>query len=154
MRFSVGALIVAITHGCGGDKVATSEKGSADLTAKPEGPAKVAAPVTPGLADAGPAKPPSAAFAAESRDPAWAAETEGEIKNRWSKIRGGKLGELECRHSLCRLVVTGSEGDVGQAIADLGGHRGMHGYAKIILGAPKQKPDGTVELLIHAEFER
>ena|SRR5687768_7607508 len=150
MRFSVGALIVAITHGCGGEKVAPPQKGSADLT----GPAKVAVPPTPALADAGPTKTPSATFAAESRDPAWAAETEAEIKNRWGKIRGGKLAELECRHSHCRLVVTGSEGDVGQAINDLGSHRGMHGFATVVLGAPTREPDGTVELQIHAVFDR
>jgi hypothetical protein len=154
MRFSVGVAIVAITHGCGGEKRAPPEQGSADPTTAPATPANVAVPVTPALADAGAPRTPSAAFLAESRDPAWAAETEAEIKKRWSKIRGGTLGELECRHSRCRLVVTGSEGDVGQAIADLGGHRGMHGYATVVLGAPTRRPDGTVELLIHAEFDR
>jgi hypothetical protein len=153
MRFSVGVLIVAITHGCGGEKPAsTATTGSGDL------PANVSVPPVPALTDGSAAEARStsdSAFLAEPRDDAWAPGVEAELAKRFRSIRGGKLGDLECRKSQCRLVIAGSQGDVGQTIADLEGHRGLHGYAKtVVLGRPTKKPDGSVELPIYTVFER
>jgi hypothetical protein len=129
----------------------------------------IEAPVAPSLpADAAIAEiaPPAAAptdaaiaplvaFDAQPRDPAWAAKTEREIEQRFTKVRGGTLEATECRQSACRLTITGSEGDVGQTIADLESPRGMHGYARsITLTAPEKRPDGTLVLRAIANFER
>lgn len=153
MRFSVGAVIVAITHGCGGEKVAPPQRGSEDPVPK------VSAPIAPALHDAlgGPQLPKQTseeAFTGETRDPDWAPKTETEIKRRFGSIRGAKLEGTECRQSQCRLTIAGSEGDVGQSIADLGGPRGLHGYATVVLSKPTKKPDGSVELRIYTVFDR
>lgn len=104
--------------------------------------------------DAGPAAP-LVEFEAQSRDPAWAQTTEREIKTRFAKVRGGKLDAMECRQSACRLTISGSEGDVGQTIADLESPRGLHGFAKtIILSAPEKRPDGSIVLRATAVFDR
>lgn len=94
-------------------------------------------------------------FEAEIRDAEWAPGVETGIKERFAQVRGAKLEQTECRKTKCRLTITGSEGDLAQAIADLEGPRGLHGYAKnVLLTAPAQKPDGTVELRAIAIFDR
>lgn len=94
-------------------------------------------------------------FEAEIRDTAWAPGIETGIKERFAQIRGAKLEQTECRKTKCRLTITGSQGDLAQTIADLEGPRGLHGYAKnVLLTAPAQKPDGTVELRAIAIFDR
>ena len=94
-------------------------------------------------------------FEAEVRDAEWAPGIETGIKERFAQVRGAKLEQTECRKTKCRLTLIGSEGDLAQAIADLEGPRGLHGYAKnVLLTAPAQKPDGTVELRAIAIFDR
>lgn len=158
-RFLVGLPIVAITHGCKGDPPAPA---AAPGSAAP-GSAAIAAPPRPALVDAHvappalPAAPPAAAaaFAAEPRDPSWAAPTEAELRRRFRDIRGAKLEDMECRARRCQLVITGSEGDVGQTIADLESHRGLHGFAaNVLLTAPEKNPDGTLRLRAYAVFDR
>lgn len=120
----------------------------------PEADAAVAVPALPAL-DAPAIGDAVADFDRQTRDPAWAPKTEKAIRERFAKVRGGKLQATECRESACRLEIAGSEGDIGQAIADLESPRGMHGFAKtIILSAPERKPDGTVVLRATATFER
>lgn len=148
--------ISAITLGCGEKSTPTAGSGSSEAQAL----TKVAAPAPPTLADARPALPEphvtaDAAFAAQTRDPEWAPTTETEIKRRFKKVRGGRLEDAECRQSQCRLVITGSEGDVGKTIADLESDRGLHGFATtILLTAPETQPDGTLVLRAFATFER
>ncbi len=129
------------------------------------GPA-IAAPQPPSLgADAGvaagpqpalpPAQTPEAAFTSQTRDAEWAPATETEIKRRFKQVRGAKLEQTECREDRCRLVVAGSEADVGQTIADLESDRGLHGFAtNVLLTAPERKPDGSIVLRAFAIFER
>lgn len=94
-------------------------------------------------------------FDAEQRDGGWASEVESGIKQRFEKVRGGKLEAAECRQTQCKLTIIGSEGELAQTIADLEGARGLHGYAKnILLTAPAKKPDGSIELRAFAIFER
>ena len=94
-------------------------------------------------------------FSGETRDPEWAADTESGIKQRFEKVRGAKLEATECRQTQCKLTIVGGEGDLAQAIADLEGPRGLHGYAKnIVLSAPAKKSDGTLEMRAFALFDR
>lgn len=96
-----------------------------------------------------------ASFATQERDTEWAPATEDEIRKRYRAVRGAKLEATECRQSQCRLVVAGTETDVGRAIADLESLHGLRGYAtSLLLGTPTHKPDGTVELQAFAVFER
>jgi hypothetical protein len=110
----------------------------------------------PALPDQKPSKAANDSFEDEQRDNDWAPPVETELKERFQKMRGGaKLDNAECRQSRCRLTIVGSEGDMAQTIADLEGPRGLHGYAKhVLLTAPVQKPDGTIELRAIASFDR
>ena len=114
------------------------------------------------LVPSGPTLPPQPpaptaedTFSGEDRDEVWAAKTEPELRKRWKSIRGGKLESVECRQTRCKLVVTGPEQDLAQAVADLEGPRGLHGYAEnVLLTAPSQNADGTIVLRIFAKFDR
>ena len=139
---------------------AAPARGSADLT-RPK--SKVAAPAEPSLpapsTTPAPSLPPAPtaddAFSEESRDDAWADQTEAELAKRWTNVRGAKLERTECRQSQCRLLVTGSQDDVATAIADLEGPRGLHGFARgVHLTSPETRADGTVALRVFVRFER
>jgi hypothetical protein len=150
---------LAFLAGCGGEAkekpVARQLEGSGSQVVPP---AAISAPETPSLAPALPAvKTPAAAevFESEVRDADWAKSTERGIKQRFKNVRGATLRETECRQSRCRLMITGSENEVSQAIADLEGARGLTGFAtSVLLTAPERKPDGSLELRAFAVFER
>jgi len=153
-------LLATILMGCK-DKPKPPAAGPADPTPTPTPAAKVEAPKSPTL----PARPtlPGASgkptaetrFAAETRDDDWAPTAETQIRRRFTNIRGAKLEDTECRQSQCRLVIAGSEGEVGRTIADLESNRGLHGYAKnILLTAPEKKTDGSLVLHAFALFDR
>jgi hypothetical protein len=151
------SFVVTIACSCGEKPASAPARGSDE----PVKPAKVAAPERPALNDATlPTLPPppqsaEATFTAQVRDDEWAPTTETEIKRRLTKIRGAKLEATECRQNQCRLVLAGSEGDVGQTIADLEGTRGLHGFAtNVLLTAPERRSDGTLVLRAFAMFER
>lgn len=129
-------------------------------TRAPEGPAL---PAASGWGTAAMPKlptPPAApaaddVFLEEIRDDAWATKTERDISERWKAIRGGKLESAECRRAQCRLVITGAEADIGQAIADLEGPRGMQGFANHVhLTNPAHRADGSIALRVFVRFER
>jgi hypothetical protein len=115
-------------------------------------------PAKPALApEAVPAAPTAnEVFETESRDDAWAKTTEAELAKRWKKIRGAAVESTECHASQCRVIVTGSEQDVGKTVADLEGSRGLHGFADkgVHLTAPEINADGTVALKIFVRFDR
>lgn len=160
-RLFVGILLV-ITASCGSEKSKPSTAGSggsSDLT----GSAAIASPPVPALVDARPAPAlpdggaPTAqqAFEAQPRDPEWAPETERELARRWKQLRGAAIEGAECRQDQCRVVVAGSEGDVGQTIADLDSPRGLQAISKsVLLSAPSKRSDGKVELALYVMFER
>ncbi|MDQ3364615.1 MAG: hypothetical protein M3680_04225 [Myxococcota bacterium] len=115
------------------------------------------APAADPAADpATPATPPAQlAFEAEVRDDGWATTTEREIQARFAKLRRDTLRATECKTGQCRVLLVGTQDAVGDTIADLEGPRGMHGFAKtVLLTAPTQQPDGTVELRAFLSFER
>ena len=149
---SRGALLLAtISIGCG-EKSSPPASGSSEtpaLTAKADAAiAKVSAPELPKLTVA-------ETFAAQSRDNEWAPVTETAIKQRFTKVRGAKLEDTECRQNQCRLVIAGSQGDVSRTIADLESDRGLHGFAKnILLTAPEKQADGSLRMRAFAIFDR
>ena len=126
------------------------------------GSAAINAPAPPSLAPrpelpSPPAPGPTAedTFSEEDRDTAWASKTETEIAKRWQQVRGGKLESSECRKTQCRLVLAGTEIDIANAIADLEGPRGLHGFAEnVLLTNPSKNADGTITLRIYAKFDR
>ncbi|MEO8701077.1 MAG: hypothetical protein ABI867_13595 [Kofleriaceae bacterium] len=151
--FARWLIVVGITLGCSSDKTApTPASGSASTESPKVAPTVPAPPILPPR----PPKPSAdATFVAEPRDDVWAPRAEAELRERFKQVRGAKLQETECHQTLCKLVLAGSTGDVQQAIADLEGHRGLHGYAKnILLTAPDKQSDGTLVLRAYAMFDR
>jgi hypothetical protein len=82
-------------------------------------------------------------FEAETRDEAWAAETEKEIRDRvedlLQEIRGKDLqavgvSRVECKSTRCRLRVSGGDGKrFMQFVEALQGERGFYGSASQLL---------------------
>jgi hypothetical protein len=145
-------LLFTILLACKGDPkpAPTSNSGSGSAETP-----KAAVRERPALETDKPSRASHDDFEAEIRDPEWAPQIETGIKERFAQVRGAKLEQTECRKTKCRLTITGSQGDLAQTIADLEGPRGLHGYAKnVLLTAPAQKPDGTVELRAIAIFDR
>ncbi len=150
--------LVAILMACKGDKAPPAQTASGSGAAEAPAPAKVGVPDRPSLPPPRPTLPSKtaeASFDGESRDAAWASETEGTIARKFEKVRGAKLEKAECKQTQCKLTIVGSEGDVAQAIADLESARGLHGFAKnVLLTAPEKQSDGTLQLRAFAVFER
>jgi hypothetical protein len=95
------------------------------------------------------------AFDAEVRDADWAIATEKEIKRRFAVgVREGKLDSAECRKDQCLLTMSGTEEEMGKAIADLETEGGLRGYADhIVLDGPVQQ-DGKLIVRAYAVFDR
>lgn len=146
---------------------APGKTGSGTLTAPPR--AATSAPAAPALVDAGPTEPgerpalpatPDAApptalelFSAEPRDERWAPRTEAELRKRLRPIAAIASDDIECRSRQCRISITGTKDAVGDAISDLEGPRGLHGYAEhVVLTAPERRADGTVVLRAFVQF--
>lgn len=118
-------------------------------------PAKQPAPARPSLpAIAPPVASHDDTFTAQPRDDGWAKATEAELAKRWKQIRGGTLEEVTCRKSECRLLVTGTQDAVSQAVADLEGPRGLHGFAENVLLSNPTVDGDAVTLRIYVRFER
>ncbi|MGE0550570.1 MAG: hypothetical protein AB7O24_03190 [Kofleriaceae bacterium] len=127
---------------------ALDDSGSTTNTPRPELP-----PVPPGSAT-GPATTPKQPFATQTRDPRWAAKTEGEIRNRFATIRGARLQSAECRHDQCLVAIAGTAAEVTTSIADIEAPTGLKGFARsIVLSAPEQDGNRMV-LRFYAVFDR
>lgn len=108
-----------------------------------------------GGAPAMPLPAPNTAFEAEARDPAWAPETETEIKRRFAVgVREGRLESTECRQQQCLLTMSGSEAEMSRALSDLETEGALRGYADhIVLDGPVQQ-DGKMIVRAYAVFDR
>jgi len=74
---------------------------------------------------------------AEARDPAWATATEASIRERVDGLLaeepGASVPQLECRETVCRLLVTSSdEGALRRFAAELNSERGFVGSADML----------------------
>jgi hypothetical protein len=110
----------------------------------------------PELPPATPATPSAdGTFEAQARDDGWARRTEADLQKRMKNIRGGKLDDIECRETMCRIIVIGSEAEVAKTVDELESPRGLSGYAKsLLLTAPERKPDGSIVLRLYPRFDR
>lgn len=154
-------ICLAVVIGCkDGSSSTASRSGSADLTNHRPAPAVPTAPALetpkPSLpAVAGDAAPKTIdeQFADEPVDDAWKARTETDLGKRLATVPNVK--NVECHQSQCRLVITGSEHDVGKAIDALESDHALHEVARnVILTAPTKRADGTLELHAFAQITR
>jgi hypothetical protein len=114
-------------------------------------PPEDAATVTPALAR----EPRDAGFAREPRDGAWADRTERALRGRFGQLRGGKLAQIECRARQCRIVVVGTQAELGKTIAELSGAHGLHDLgARIALSPLEARGDAGFALRAFAVFDR
>ena len=87
--------------------------------------------------------------AEQAVDRAWQISTEAEIRRRVPAATA-----IECRHTLCRVTLVGSQGDVMAQSEQLAGEKSLRGIARSIqLTAPAPQPDGTLALRVYARFD-
>jgi hypothetical protein len=130
---------------------------------KPATPGSAAAPVAVAPArPSAPAAPPelpmfgsggggSAAsvverFAAEDIDASWKSHTEADLRARFAKMRHPP-SETECRTDMCRLTITGGEGDLAASIDEL---QALHDTAQSLM---LTRPEPTT-IVAYLTFER
>ncbi|HLU65481.1 MAG TPA: hypothetical protein VKZ63_04370 [Kofleriaceae bacterium] len=136
------------------------------------GPAAARVPPAPVRmrASAGAAAAPASAslaetFAAEERDPEWAAEREAEVARRAGEVLAAAAGEggaparagaVECRARTCRLAVSaGDPGDLARALEWLGGERGFYRFADDMVVVPRDRGEGGPRSLeLYLRFSR
>jgi len=114
-------------------------------------------PPRPALQDAAPAiDAPSHrdVFAAQTRDPAWASQTEDELKDRVRTLTLTAVQRVECRADQCELTITGPVEAVETTIAKLEGPKGLSTMAKsLLLGGPERNGE-QLTLRVYALFDR
>jgi hypothetical protein len=158
----IGLIFVSVLASCkSGDKSATSTTGSADLAPRR---APIAAPTAPTVEVPRPSLPDTPTgdaapqtldeqFADEPVDNAWKAKTEAALGKRLASVP--HIKHVDCHQTQCRLVIGGTEHDVGKAIDALESDHALHELARnVILTAPTKRDDGTIELHAFAQITR
>lgn len=147
-------------RGSGAGPETESGSGKAAIFA-PEGPRLAGSgnafdPPRPALPDAQVIDAPSHrdVFTGQTRDPDWAARTEGELEARMRRLRLTAVQGVECRADQCELTITGTLQAVETTIAALESPKGLQGAAKsLLLGGPEHHDD-QLTLRVYALFER
>ena len=114
------------------------------------------APRLPAIIDAGTvAIPVDQQFATEARDPAWANTIETELRKRVGVIHDVHVDATDCHATLCKLVITGSQGAIATAIDELQTEkRGLRNWAsRWTLTAPEKRGE-QLALTAYVRFER
>jgi len=92
-------------------------------------------------------------FDAEPIDRAWASTTQIALAERLKTVSNVKA--TECHTLQCRIVVVGTQREVGKSIELLTSDRALHSFARtILLTAPTKRDDTTLELHAFAQFDR
>ena len=93
-------------------------------------------------------------FTAQTRDPAWAARTEGELEARIRKLKLTAVQGVDCRADQCELTIAGTIDAVETTISALESPKGLSTFAKsLLLGGPEHRDD-QLTLRVYALFER
>jgi hypothetical protein len=156
-RSSSSSESVAASQGSGAAAkgVAVSGSGSAAGSSS-SGKAAISAPAAPTVPPMLAHQSIAQAWENDTRDQAWALDTETEIKRRVAKLpQGQALEDAACKRSSCRLTMHGSQAAVGDVIANLETEQGLRGLAdNVVLSAPEKQPDGSILLRAYALFDR
>lgn len=118
------------------------------------------APTTRPIPSPSPAPVPTAetagpAFEAQQRDAQWAPAIEAEIQHRFETgVKAGHLDSAECRTDQCLLTMSGSEEEMGKALAKLETEGGLRSFADHIILAGPETRDGTMIVKAYAVFDR
>jgi hypothetical protein len=92
-------------------------------------------------------------FDAEPIDRTWASTTQVALAERLKTVSNVKA--TECHTLQCRIVVIGTQREIGKSIELLTSDRALHSFARTItLTAPTRRDDTTIELHAFAHFER
>src|SRR5262244_2272088 len=145
MRWLIAFGIIAGCRGNDKDESARATTGSAVAQPHTTNPA-VAAPVAPTLdRNAQPMLPeiPNAAvaFDRQSRDAAWAPDTERDLRGKLTNVHG-RLEAIECRQSMCRVTLSGSAGELARVTNEL--ERSLQSTAQSMVLGRQDRADGTI----------
>jgi hypothetical protein len=151
-------ILLAVTALACRDKDAP--KPAAAGSAAPTGSAAGSAVAVPGPAPARPELPAfgSAAgsgtigdiFAAEQVDTSWKAKTESDLKSRFAKMKHAPT-DVDCKTSLCKLTIAGSETDVEASVDELQALREQ--AQSLLLTAPVRDGD-HMKVTAYLQFDR
>lgn len=83
-------------------------------------------------------------FKSEDVDAVWKSRTEADLKKRLAKH---PPNDMECRASICRLTITGSEADIGAAMEDM---QALHDAAQSLV---LSRPEPT-KIVAYLTYER
>jgi hypothetical protein len=101
--------------------------------------------------EAAAASTPADRFSAEQVDRSWKARTETELHDRLARLPGG-APRIECRTSMCQLVVEGTQAEIARAMRDL---EQLHDIAPhVVLTQPADEGGGKLALRAYVRFER
>lgn len=99
-----------------------------------------------GSGGGGPASSIVDRFAVEQVDASWKSHTEADLRARYAKMRHPP-SETECRTDMCRLTLTGSEGDLAASVDEL---EALHDTAQSLM---LTRPEPT-KIVAYLTFER
>lgn len=89
-------------------------------------------------------------FATQEVDPSWKAQTEEQLRDRFAKMKHAPT-DIDCKSSLCRLTIAGSEGDVAASVDEL---QALHDQAQSLLLSTPVKEGDRVKVTAYLQFER
>jgi hypothetical protein len=89
-------------------------------------------------------------FATQQVDPSWKAQTESTLRDRFAKMKHAPT-DVDCKTSLCRLTIAGSEADVAASVDEL---QGLRDRAQSLLLSTPVKEGDRVKVTAYLTFER
>jgi hypothetical protein len=155
MRLLIALGIIAGCRGNDKDERTSAPNGSAVAqphTTRPP----ISAPVAPTLdRDAASVLPQtpnaSSAFDQQARDSRWAPDAERDLRQKLTNVHG-RLEAVECRQSMCRVTLSGTDHELARASNDL--EASLQASARSMMLGRSDRADGTVELHAFVDFDR
>jgi hypothetical protein len=89
-------------------------------------------------------------FAAEAVDTSWKAQTESDLHARFAKMKHAPI-DVDCKTSLCRLTIAGTESDVDASVDEL---QALRDKAQSLLLTAPVKDGDHVKLTAYLQFDR
>jgi len=113
-------------------------------------PTTTAAPALPAFGSAAGSGTIGDIFAAEEVDTSWKTQTESDLHARFKKMKHAPT-DLDCKTSLCRLTIAGSDADVEATVDELQAQREQS--QSLLLTAPVKDGD-HLKVTAYLQFDR
>jgi len=108
------------------------------------------APTLPAFGSAAGSGTISDIFAAEQVDTSWKAQTESDLRTRFKKMKHAPT-DVDCKTSLCKLTLAGSEADVDASVDEL---QALHEQAQSLLLTAPVKDGDRMKVTAYLQYDR